>query len=103
MKTKSSKKANTREVVKQNIGNLYAAVERLQREMAIVYHVLRDKLEDLDKVHQQIENEIKNKILADQLAEDVTIKKVEIIDSQNIENKTIENEENSSIQSGPPV
>lgn len=101
MKTKSSKKANTREVVKQNIGNLYAAVERLQREMAIVYHVLRDKLEDLDKVHQQIENEIKNKILADQLAEDVTIKKVEIIDSQNIENKTIENEENSSIQSSP--
>lgn len=62
MKTsKSNKKRNTREIVKVSISELYQAVGRLQSEMAILYHLHKEELDNMQKIHDEIAEQVAKK------------------------------------------
>lgn len=82
MKVNQSKRQATRELVKVSIDDLYQAVSRLQSEMAILYHLHSKELEDMQKIH-------------DNIAEEVT-KKAEEAAKQHVEQELLNNEQNQT-------
>ena len=58
---KKQKKQAKREHIKTSLTELYMAVQRLQSEMALLYHLHGKELEDMDKMHEEIAEKVVQK------------------------------------------
>lgn len=62
-----SKKKNKRKGVVLSIAQLYTEIQRLQSEMAIMYHLHEKEIQDMNLVHEQMDDKIRRSVIEEQL------------------------------------